>query len=569
MTLQKLSVCLSFELFCLSPVLAQAYRTPEEVQAALQEMAAESGGALRLETLGETSKGRKITAATLSLPGPLPAEKRQAILIVAGLEGNLLYTTEIVLGSLQSLVRRRQEPLVAEALRRVTLYFVPQANPDGASRYFARPRWESARNLRPDDSDRDLRVDEDGPEDLDGDGEILLLRAPDPDGPFELDPEEPRILRPVTPERGSSARFRVLEEGIDNDGDGLFNEDPPGGVNFAQNFAHAFSERGAGAGRYPSSEPESKALLDFLLAHPNIEAGMTYGAHDNLVATPPPRDGPPEPRGESRLWKPDAELYARVGERYRELTGQKGKPPSAPLGGAWHETLYFDFGLVSFAAALFGGEAPALPASAVEKGAVEGAPRPSPPATLPPELAVEKGWLEWNDRVLGGKGFMPWSPYFHPQLGWVHLGGWRPYVRSNPPPADLPGLVNPQVQFLLHLASRLSRVLLEPVRLKELGDGLFDVRARLVNLGDFPTALQQGIFTSRRSPLNVEISGSGLRVIGGDARQTLESLPGQGSSRELRWIVAGARGSDVTIEARLRSLVLTTTRLSLSSGGSL
>src|SRR5262245_32927903 len=131
MTLQNLSVCLTFELFCLSPVLAQAYRTPEEVQAALEEMVAESKGDLHLDTLGETSQGRKITAATLSLPGPLPSEKRQAILVVAGLEGNLLYTTEIVLESMKNLLRRRQEPLVAETLRRVTLYFVPQANPDG------------------------------------------------------------------------------------------------------------------------------------------------------------------------------------------------------------------------------------------------------------------------------------------------------------------------------------------------------------------------------------------------------------------------------------------------------
>ena len=570
MVCQKLSFCLFLHLFCLPPLLAQTYKTPEEGQKALEELLAESSGDLRLDTLQETLEKRRIIAATLALPGPILPEKRRAILVVAGLEGNLLYTSEIVLECMKYLVRHRHEPPVEEALRRVTFYFVPQANPDGAARYFERPRWETARNLHPDDADRDLRVDEDGPEDLDGDGEILLLRVPDPEGPLELDPTDPRILRPVPPQGSSSARFRLLEEGVDNDGDGLFNEDSRGGVNIAQNFVHRFAERAAGAGLYPSSEPEAKALLDFLLAHPNIEAAMTYGAYDNMVTAPPSRDGPPELHGESRLWKRDAALYAQVGQKYREITGQKGKPLSGTLGGSWHETLYFDFGLASFTASLFGGEAPALPPPPGEKGPAEAAPRASPPeASLPPEVALEKAWLEWNDRVLRGKGFVPWSPYLHPQLGWVHIGGWRPYVKSNPPPGDLPALVIPQAQFLLHLASRLSRVILEGVRVRELGDGLFDVRARVVNLGEFPTALQQGVFTFRRSPLNVEISGQGLRTLGGEARQTIDFLAGDGASHEFHWIALGAKGSEIALEVRLRSLVLATLRLPLATGGSL
>ena len=32
--------------------------------------------------------------------------------------------------------------------------------------------------------------------------------------------------------------------------------------------------------------------------------------------------------------------------------------------------------------------------------------------------------LRWNDEELGGKGFVPWHAFDHPQLGPVEIGGW-------------------------------------------------------------------------------------------------------------------------------------------------
>ena len=33
--------------------------------------------------------------------------------------------------------------------------------------------------------------------------------------------------------------------------------------------------------------------------------------------------------------------------------------------------------------------------------------------------------MKWNDTDLGGKAFMDWKPYDHPQLGKVEIGGWN------------------------------------------------------------------------------------------------------------------------------------------------
>ncbi len=527
--------------------LSQDYPTPEQLHAALQDLAAQNPDLLTLETIARSREGRAVAAVTLARAGKTPPASRQAVLVAAGLEATLLHTSFVALAMLREVTRRKGEPELRALLESHVVYLVPQANPDGASRCFAKPRRENPFNSVPRDEDRDSRVDEDGPDDIDLDGEILQMRVPDPEGPLVVDGADPRLLRSYSPADAGSARFRVIEEGADSDGDGVLNEDPPGGVDVAANFPHELEARAAGSGPYAASEPESKALIDFLLAHPNIQAVLTYGAHDNVINPPPPRDGPPEKRGEHRLWKKDAELHAELARRYRELTGLKAKPQDDSPRGAWHETAYFTLGVPSFAACLFGGEPPGA-------------------ATEP---SLEKRWLDWNDASLKGSGFVPWRPFAHPQLGTVHIGGWRPLVRRNPAPAEAAALAPAQVRFLESLAGVLPRVEVESVRVTELESGLFEVRARVTNRGEWPTAWVQGVHTSRRAPLNVEVSGEGLKFVGDDARRIIDSLDGRGGSRELTWVVLGPRGGAIAVNVRARGQPLASRKMELSPGGSL
>ncbi|MBI4606684.1 MAG: hypothetical protein HY721_32370 [Planctomycetes bacterium] len=509
---------------------APAFRGPEAVAAALEELSRESRGALALETIATTREGRPVVAATLALPGPAPAAARPAVLVTANLEGSQHAATELALEVLRELLRRRDEPEVRAVLERTAVCAVPLPSPDAAARLLRRPLVESSSNARPTDDDRDGRIDEDGPEDLDGDGEILAMRVPDPDGPWVVDAADPRLLRPAAGAPPGAARFRLLEEGTDDDGDGLVNEDPPGGVDISRSFPHEPEPRGPGSGPYPASEPEARGLLELVLARPGLQAAVTYGAHDNLLALPEARDGPPSKRGEHRVAKKDLELYARAAEKHRELTGRKERPRGAPPRGAWHETLYFDFGLPSFAVSLGPGDPPDVP-----------------PQTDP--------------------SFVPWRPLDHPTLGRVALGGWRPYRRGRISAADAAAMAPAQARLLLWLLGSLARVEIDGLRVEDRG-GVYEVRARLVNLGAFPTGIAQGVFTGRRSPLSAEISGGGLRILGEDARKTIDALDG-GASRELRWTVLGARGAAAKIEARLRTQVLSTAGFELSTGGSL
>ncbi len=42
--------------------------------------------------------------------------------------------------------------------------------------------------------------------------------------------------------------------------------------------------------------------------------------------------------------------------------------------------------------------------------------------------------LDWNDKHFGGDLFVNWTPFEHPQLGEVEIGGWKKYTTSSPPP---------------------------------------------------------------------------------------------------------------------------------------
>ena len=75
--------------------------------------------------------------------------------------------------------------------------------------------------------------------------------------------------------------YKIYSEGIDNDGDGKFNEDGIGGLDLHRNYPENWrpdsgldaTERGwtqFGAGEYPLSEPETRSFVLFLLKNPHI-----------------------------------------------------------------------------------------------------------------------------------------------------------------------------------------------------------------------------------------------------------------------------------------------------------
>ncbi|HQO75114.1 MAG TPA: M14 family metallopeptidase [Candidatus Saccharicenans sp.] len=261
------------------------YQSPAAVTETLKKMAGKYTDICELSSIGRSYGGLDIYLLEIaagrnnSKPG-----ERPAVLVVANSEGFHLAGTEAALNLASTILSAYGKDNYWTAfLNDRAVYIIPLLNPDAASAYFSTPRQERAGNGRPLDEDNDGQVDEDGPEDLDGNGLITLMRVKSPEGRWLIDPEEPRLMRRADPKKGERGEYLLYSEGYDNDADGEINEDGPGGVEINRNFPHDFEYYNQRAGLYPASEPETQALLRFMFGHNHLAGIINFSTENNLL----------------------------------------------------------------------------------------------------------------------------------------------------------------------------------------------------------------------------------------------------------------------------------------------
>lgn len=263
------------------------YHNYVELSAALQNLANANKTLVKLESLGKTLEKRDIWMLQVANPGGVPAAERPGVLVAANFEADHVFGSELAFFLADYLVKNSgSNANVKQRLDHFVFYIIPRVNPDGAEFMWAPLKWERRTNKRPFDDDNDGRLDEDGPEDLNKDGVITVMRVKDPNGAYIVDPEEPRLMKKADPKKGEKGEYALYWEGIDNDGDGFINEDGPGGVNINRNFMHEYPYYKAEAGRYMVSELETQAILEFMVKHRNVGAILTFGESDNLITAP-------------------------------------------------------------------------------------------------------------------------------------------------------------------------------------------------------------------------------------------------------------------------------------------
>lgn len=552
----------------------EGYLDANGLGASLKRLAEAYPRSVRVAPLGKSLRGRDLWLVTLGHADPASGERRPTILLVANLEADHVVGSQVALGIVERLAAADgRDAEVAKLLDRCTILVVPRLNPDGVERLLKGPRSDFRTNLRAMDRDRDGRANEDGPDDLDGDGLITRMRVRDDQANLMSDDKDPRLARRPSANKGEKAAFREFSEGIDDDDDGRVNEDPDGGVDLNRNWPHRWTEFDPEAGAEPAGEPEVRALIKYAFDHPEIAAAWSFGLNDNLKAaatTPDDADKPifaeltrlygkalaakPEkpPEAEPPAAKPDAarpvatqtvtrvRLQARPGgprggPRPPANEGNQGAPPAieGTTDGAFAEWAYHQFGVVGLASRLW--STPEIPEPA--KG------QPAPPAE------GDARWLYWNDHVMNGRAFVPFAPFDHPTLGKVEIGGWKPGVRLNPPADRIDALAEVHAAFLKDLASRLPEIALSDPKVEAKGGGVFQVTATVRNDGYLPTALVMGVRTRKAAPVLVRLKLGEAKLLAGRAQNRIDALAGSGGRQEFRWLVLAPNGGTITLEA--------------------
>ncbi|GAB4382962.1 MAG: hypothetical protein Kow0022_01600 [Phycisphaerales bacterium] len=335
--------------------------------------------------IGTSRQGRPIVVYTIAEPGERTPDHRPALLVVAGVNPD----HRIGVSAARSLIGRDWSD-AGDLLSDYTLYVLPELNPDGSgwlSGSLCGARVELGRTVAPFDADRDRRLSEDGPNDLNGDGMITQMRVEHPPARYGWTPnlvadeEDERLMRAPRPEKGEAGRWVVLTEGLDDDGDGAFNEDGPGGagsgVDLDRNFPTHWPEFSEGAGLVPLSEPESLALVRWMQAHRNIVGVLVLGPGDSLLNKPPLGQYDQTKRVPLGLERGDELYWSHVVERYKTHVSFDSAP--APnYEGSLLSWAYADFGAWAFESAVWS-------RPAIEAGRNESARADSPEAEPAPE----------------------------------------------------------------------------------------------------------------------------------------------------------------------------------------
>jgi len=263
------------------------YHTYAEMTAIVQALANANKTLVKLESIGKTLEKRDIWALQIANPAGVPLAERPGLLIAANFEGDHLIGSELAVFIADYLVKNyATNANIKQRLDHYVIYVMPRVNPDAAEFMWAPVKWARRTNAKPYDDDNDGRLDEDGPEDLNKDGFITVMRVKDPNGDYMIDPEDARLMKRADPKKGEKGEYALYWEGIDNDGDGFINEDGPGGVNINRNFMHEYPYSKPEAGRYMVSELETRSVLDWMIAHRNAAAILTFGESDNLIVAP-------------------------------------------------------------------------------------------------------------------------------------------------------------------------------------------------------------------------------------------------------------------------------------------
>ena len=543
-----------------------------DLTAILKKLVAAHPDLLSLQSLGKSTEGRDLWCVTINNPRTGTDRSKPAMYVDGNIHGNEIQGGEAALYLIWYLAENRDR---VEFLRRLTdervFYVVPTINPDGRAYWFGGPNTthSSRSGKSPRDDDRDGQADEDGYDDLNGDGQISQMRRRDPNGPYKSSPEDRRLLVPIKPgEEVVGERYELLGmEGIDNDGDGRINEDPPGGYDLNRNWPADWQPDYVqnGAGDYPLCWTETRAVAHFLEDHPNVAGVQAFHNAAGMILR-----GPGHPSRQAEYPAEDEQVageIGRVGARmlpfYRSLIIHRDL---YHVRGGFIGWTYEHLGVFSFTNELWNNEQ--LLGHSESRGSGD---------TLARAVGAtyEVDQLFANDRLLFGAQFLPWTKIKHPLYGEIEIGGFVKQSQRVPPSFLIEELCHRNASFVIYHADQMPRLEWDEIKVERLSPpaepAVFAVTASVKNTRSIPTRARQAANRKLGLPDRFTISGlapsPALSVVGGGillnrdtgemelVEHRPETIPVEsgihgGAVERVRWFVRGEGKTTVTFTAQ-------------------
>jgi len=531
----------------------------DELTKLLRAYVKEYPNLFRLESIGKSYEGREtwsMTATNFKTGGD--ADK-PALWVDGNIHASEVTASAACLYFIHTLATKYgKDKRVTAALDTRAFYIVPRVNPDGAEWALADNPKVIRSSTRPYPYDEEP-VDGLLEEDVDGDGRILFMRVLDPNGAWKRHPGEPRLLIRREPTEFGGKYYRVLPEGFLKNYDGVTIQlrSPKEGLDLNRNFPIAWRTESEqhGAGPYPTSEPEVHNLIDFIVGHKNITGAVSFHTFAALIMRPYD-DRPDDEFPAEDLW-----TYKKIGDEGTNLTGYPNISifhdfkyhPKSVTTGAFDTWMYDHLGIFAWTVELW---SPIMQAGIKNYKYIDWF----------REHGVEDDLklIRWSDRKLGGRSYVDWYWFDHPQLGKVELGGWdRLHTWTNPPGEFLEQEIKSFPKWLVWHALISPRLELREANVTALGNGNYRVRVVIENTGWLPSYVTRKALERKVRGLVFEIElPKNAKLETGKQREELGQLEGRAYKEamsegdgtddrlKMEWIVHAPKAGKVKVTVR-------------------
>jgi hypothetical protein len=446
-----------------------------------------------LYSIGKSTEGRDLWCLEVTARKMGDPKRKPGMYIDGNIHGNEVQAGEVVAYTAWYLCHQYGRlDRITGLLDNYVFYLVPMVNPDGRDRWLrdCNGAMSSRGGSAPTDNDRDGVADEDDCEDLNGDQCITQMRIKDPQGRWKRHPDYPEYLM-IRAKPDEPGEYTLLGwEGIDNDGDGRVNEDGKGGYDMNRNYPYDWQPPYIqyGAREYPLSQPETRAVADFVLAHPNIAAAQCYHNSGGMILRGPGREGGAMKNADERL----LEIIGQRGERilpyYRSFITWKDLYTTWGDQDTW---LYGGRGILAYTNEMW-----------TEQNLYKGDKTPS-----------NEDEAEFLKQVLLGDGVVPWKPCNHPTYGAIEVGGSKKEWGRTPPSFLLEEELHRNMAFTLYHAGTLPLLRIGDLTVTPLGGNLYRVWVTVENQRMMPTRTAQDVDHQISPPDIVSMQGEGIKVL--------------------------------------------------------
>lgn len=496
------------------------YYQYEELKSNLTYFAKHYPDLCQVETICKTEKNREVFAVTLAKGDPAgkPAYYIDGNTHAGEVTGSMaaMHTIDYLL------TNYGKEAQATTILDRFTVYVIPRISPDGAEVYLT-----SAMTLRSVDRPYLTQTQDKGlySADVDGNGVLAMMRFPSPTGVWMKDPDHPLLMKKRPPDAMDGTFYHVYPEGlIEGDVDPIYPAKPLWGLDFNRNYPFGWytENRQPGAGPYPLSNPENKAVVDFVIAHPNIGGVATHHTSGGIILYPPGT------RPEKTASKKDMTFFKEIGAMATEEMGYGCinifdsffEDQSEYSSGAFDDWCYQSRGIPAYTIELWN----------LEERAGCGAqwPVPKEPKTTAQRMADLGRIYDWVQNHCP-EAILPWTPFHHPQLGDVEIGGLSTkFTYQNCPNEFLLQEVEKTTRFTLRMACTLPRLAVVKKEVQPLQGDLYQIAVTIRNEGYLPTYLTDALCELQLDhALNISLKGD-MNMISGQKEAEIEKLEGFG-----------------------------------------